>query len=143
MCADNLSKTERSLLMSRIRGKNTKPELIVRSLCHSLGLRFRLHKRELPGKPDLVFPKHKTCIFVHGCFWHRHKNCRYARIPKSNTDFWLTKMDNNVRRDIKNQADLMSMGWRVVIVWECECLNFSELSKKIVEIFGTQGSAKK
>ena len=117
---DTISKERRSWNMSRIRGKNTKPELIVRSMLHRMGYRFRLHRKNLPGCPDIVLPKHRTVIFVHGCYWHRHPRCRYAYEPKSRTEFWNRKFQENVKRDKKNQAQLEELGWRVRVVWECE-----------------------
>lgn len=116
---DIVDATTRSRMMSGIRGKNTKPELIVRSALHRVGLRFRLHAK-LPGKPDLVFPKYRTVLFVHGCFWHRHENCRYATTPASNVDFWKEKFAANVRNDAKVKRQLEESGWRVLIVWECQ-----------------------
>lgn len=116
---DIVSATKRSQMMSGIRGKNTKPELVVRSLAHRLGLRFRLHGKELPGRPDLVFPKHRTAVFVHGCFWHRH-DCGLAAVPKTRTEFWLAKFAANVERDRVSKAELKSQGWRVLEIWECE-----------------------
>lgn len=104
--------------MSGIRGKNTKPEKLVRSLLHREGLRFRLHAR-LPGKPDMVLPKHKAIVFVHGCFWHRHPNCRYATTPASNAEFWQAKFDSNVARDGDAIRQLRRLGWRVFVVWSC------------------------
>jgi len=106
--------------MSRIRSKDTKPELIVRSLLHHMGYRFRLHRKDLPGKPDIVLPKYKTVIFVHGCFWHRHKNCKYAYTPKSRVEFWEKKLNGNVDRDKLNRKDLKYLGWKVIVVWECQ-----------------------
>jgi len=104
--------------MSQIQSKNTKPELIVRKYLFARGLRYRLHLRDLPGSPDLVFPKYKKAVFVNGCFWHRH-NCRYATTPKTNTEFWLKKFAKNVERDDKNYTMLKDMGWDIIIVWEC------------------------
>jgi DNA mismatch endonuclease (patch repair protein) len=106
--------------MSRIGGKNTSPEVTLRKALHRLGLRFRLHGRGLPGKPDLVFPKYKAIVLVHGCFWHRHAGCKIATIPKSNTAFWLEKFGKNVLRDEKVTQSLLDLGWRVFVVWECE-----------------------
>lgn len=129
---DVFSKSKRSEVMSRIKGQNTKPELVVRSLLHRLGYRFRLHRTTLPGKPDIVLPRFKTVLFVHGCFWHRHKDCRFAYTPKSRTDFWLKKLESNVLRDIKVKSDLETLGWRVITVWECELRDMDQLSIKIV-----------
>jgi DNA mismatch endonuclease (patch repair protein) len=106
--------------MSRIGSKNTSPEVILRRALHRLGLRFRLHGRGLPGKPDLVFPKYKAVVLVHGCFWHHHDGCKIATIPKSNTAFWLEKFRKNVLRDTKVTQSLFDLGWRVFVVWECE-----------------------
>ncbi|MDT4822597.1 Very short patch repair protein [compost metagenome] len=117
---DFLSPIERSDRMSRIRGKDTKPELALRKVLHRLGLRYRLHGAELPGKPDLVFPRYRTVVFVHGCFWHRHTGCNIATTPKSNTQFWLAKFEKNVARDARVVAQLEALGWRVIVVWECE-----------------------
>ena len=105
--------------MSGIRGKNTKPELVVRSFLHRAGLRFRLHAR-LPGKPDLVLPKHRAAVFVHGCFWHRHDGCRYTTTPANNAAFWQEKFAANVRRDAKVKQQLEELGWRVLVIWSCE-----------------------
>lgn len=116
---DIVSPDKRSQMMSRIRRENTKPELIVRSIAHRMGLRFRLHPKELPGRPDLIFPKHRTAIFVHGCFWHRH-DCGLAPIPKTRTEFWLAKFRTNVSRDRISRAALENLGWRVLEIWECE-----------------------
>jgi DNA mismatch endonuclease (patch repair protein) len=106
--------------MGAVRGKNTTPELLVRSAAHRLGLRFRLHYGRLPGRPDLVFPKRKTVLFVNGCFWHGHEGCSRAKLPKSRTAFWRGKRRENTRRDTANYARLAEMGWRVLILWECE-----------------------
>ena len=105
--------------MSRIRGANTKPEMLVRSLVHQMGFRFRLHRRDLPGKPDLVLPRHRKVIFVHGCFWHCH-NCRFGRVtPKANADFWREKRSGNAARDRRNLSRLRRDGWKVLVIWEC------------------------
>jgi len=111
---------QRSRNMSAIKSKNTKPEIIVRKLLHSMGYRFRLHKKDLPGSPDIVLPKYKTVIFVHGCFWHRHKNCKYASTPKTRQEFWEAKFRENINRDKLNQENLSSKGWKIILVWECE-----------------------
>ncbi|WP_182510619.1 DNA mismatch endonuclease Vsr [Phyllobacterium sp. P30BS-XVII] len=117
---DTLSPEGRSERMSRIRSKDTKPELGLRKALHATGLRFRLDNRTLPGKPDLVLPRHRSVIFVHGCFWHRHPSCKVATTPKSNTDFWLDKFQRNVARDAKVTQQLKDLGWRVFVAWECE-----------------------
>ena len=106
--------------MSRIRGKDTKPEIRMRSMLHRSGYRFRLHHPKLPGRPDLVFPKYHAVVFVHGCYWHRHKGCKNATMPKSRSDFWQAKFDGTIDRDSRNSAELTKMGWRVITVWECE-----------------------
>lgn len=116
---DIVDRATRSRMMSGIRGKDTKPELIVRSFLHRAGLRFRLHAK-LPGKPDLVFPKYRTIVFVHGCFWHRHEGCRYATTPANNAEFWQEKFAANVRRDAKVKLQLEELGWRVLVIWSCE-----------------------
>lgn len=118
--ADIVDRATRSRMMSGIRGKNTKPEIIVRRFLHSRGLRFKLHDRKLPGRPDLVFPRYKTALFVHGCFWHQHANCRYAYMPAANREFWKNKLGGNVIRDAKHRDALKESGWRVLTIWECE-----------------------
>ena len=117
---DVFSTSKRSQVMSRIRGKDTGPELRVRSIVHRLGYRFRLHARDLPGSPGLVLPRLETVIFVHGCFWHRHRGCRYATTPKSRRAFWQAKFDANVARDRRCSARLRHAGWSVITVWECQ-----------------------
>lgn len=106
--------------MSRIRSKNTKPEIILRSALHQLGYRFRIHRKDLPGKPDLVLPKYNTAIFVHGCFWHYHKECREGRIPNSHSGYWKEKLEKNQENDRKNFMFCIDAGWKVIVVWECE-----------------------
>lgn len=117
---DRLSREHRSWNMSRVRGKDTGPEKQVRSALHRAGYRFRLHRETLPGRPDIVLPKYQTVVFVHGCFWHRHKSCQFAYTPKSRTDFWNRKFQSNIERDRRNVRALRRLGWRVVTVWECE-----------------------
>ncbi len=111
---------QRSRNMSAIKSKNTKPEITVRKLLHSMGYRFRLHRKDLPGSPDIVLPKYKTVIFVHGCFWHRHENCKYATTPKTRKEFWEKKFRENINRDNLNQANLLLKGWKIIIIWECQ-----------------------
>lgn len=118
--SDRLTKEHRSWNMSRIKGKDTGIEVAVRKRLFSLGYRYRKNDKRLPGKPDIVFPKYKTVVFVHGCFWHMHSDCKIARIPKSNTNFWIEKLNNNVEKDRKNRDKLEEMGWKVITVWECE-----------------------
>jgi len=117
---DTLSEQERSERMSRIRGRDSVSEMRLRRMIHGMGFRYRLHVRSLPGTPDLVFPSRKAVIFMHGCFWHRHEDCRLARMPKSRVDFWREKLEGNMRRDEENRRRLNEMGWRVLVVWECQ-----------------------
>lgn len=118
--ADIVDQQTRSRMMSGIRGKNTRPEILVRKFLHGQGFRFRLHNRKLPGSPDLVLPKYRSVVFVHGCFWHRHRGCHLAATPRTNTDFWITKLEKNVERDARNRGLLEAAGWTVFVVWECE-----------------------
>lgn len=118
--ADIVDRATRSRMMSGIRSQGTKPELLVRSYLHRCGLRFRLHAKELPGKPDLLFPRYRAAVFVHGCFWHRHPGCRFTTTPGTNAQFWRQKFRENVRRDRRNIRKLTNNGWRVMILWECE-----------------------
>mgnify|MGYP002526587446 CR=1 FL=1 len=131
--ADHLSPAKRSWNMSRIRSKNTKPELIVRKVLHNSGIRYRLHARNLPGKPDLSNKSKKFAIFVNGCFWHQHKGCKRASIPKSNTDYWIPKLEKNVNRLRENLETLDTMGYRTAIIWECE-VNYLENNNELMEI---------
>jgi DNA mismatch endonuclease (patch repair protein) len=117
--------------MSRVRGKDTTPEMRVRRAAHGLGLRFRLHRQDLPGTPDLVFPKHGIALFVHGCFWHRHENCAKASTPRTRTEFWQAKFERNVARDLNATRQLEDAGWRVAVVWECETRNPEQLDAQI------------
>lgn len=129
---DVLTPEQRSFNMSRIRYRDTRPEMIVRSLVHRLGYRYRLHKSDLPGKPDLVLVRHKKIIDVHGCFFHMH-NCKYGTVtPATNADFWQRKRTSNMERDQRNQRILRRDGWRVMIVWECETRNLERLEKKLI-----------
>jgi DNA mismatch endonuclease (patch repair protein) len=118
--ADKISSSARSKNMAAIKGKDTKPEIIVRRYLHKSGYRFRLHRKDLPGKPDITLPRFKTVIFVHGCFWHRHEQCKNSVMPKSNASFWRKKLDGNVVRDKKNIDLLKEQGWKVLVIWECE-----------------------
>lgn len=130
---DSLSPQERSERMSRVRGKDTRPEMLVRRLVFALGYRYRLHARNLPGHPDLVFPRKRKAIFIHGCFWHRHtaKGCALARLPKSRLEFWLPKLEGNRKRDERNRRALAKAGWNVLTIWECELNNEKRLIAKI------------
>ena len=128
---DRLTKAHRSWNMSRIKGRDTKPELVVRSLLHRLGFRFRLHRRDLPGHPDVVLTRYCVVIFVHGCFWHRHTNCRFAYEPKSNIRFWSGKFKENTRRDVQSRRQLRLLGWRVVVIWECQLADQARLARRL------------
>lgn len=132
--ADRISKQKRSWNMSRIRGRNTKPELIVRSLLHRMGFRYRLHVRGLPGCPDIVLRKYKIVLLVHGCFWHRH-GCKSTATPKSNTLFWQTKFDSNVARDATVVKQLRACGWRVLTIWACKVKDEVKLKKQLERFF--------
>lgn len=133
---DTLSPAERSERMGRVRGKNTKPELVVRSLVHGLGFRYRLHGSQLPGRPDLVFTKRRKVIFVHGCFWHRHEGCPKTRLPKTRLDFWVPKLNGNRLRDEENQRRLLEAGWEYLIIWECEVRSREALTARVLEFLG-------
>ena len=128
---DYLTPIERSKLMSRVRAGDTKPEIVVRRLLHSLGYRFRLHRPDLPGHPDIVLPGRRKIIFVHGCFWHRHPRCRKATTPATRRDFWALKFRQNIGRDKRQQRELRRMGWDVLVVWECETRNLERLKDRI------------
>ncbi|MGY0504457.1 very short patch repair endonuclease [Luteimonas sp. e5] len=132
---DVVDPATRSRMMSGIRGKNTKPELVVRKHLHRAGLRFRLHAG-LPGRPDLVFPKYRAVVFVHGCFWHRHSGCRYATTPANNALFWQEKFEANVQRDVRVTRQLQDAGWRVLVVWSCRT-SAAELDQLVAEIRGS------
>lgn len=130
---DTLTPAERSKRMSRVRGKNSQAELEVRRLAHRLGFRYRLHRRDLPGTPDLVFPRLRKLILVHGCFWHRHPDpeCPLARLPKSRIEFWRPKLEANRIRDIQNERSLASLGWQFLVVWECELRDKEQLENRL------------
>ncbi len=130
--ADIVPPEKRSAMMSAVRGKDTKPELVVRRMLHHEGFRYRLHRRDLPGAPDLVFPKRRVAMFVHGCFWHGHEACRYATVPKTRRDFWVAKVEANQARDARAEEALRKNGWRVVVVWECETRRPDELRHRLV-----------
>lgn len=119
--------------MGRVRSRDTKPEMLVRRLVYAMGYRYRLHGKDLPGRPDLVFRKRRKAIFVHGCFWHRHQECALARLPKSRGEFWLPKLEANRQRDIKNERALRDAGWSVLTIWECELGRKAELENRIKE----------
>lgn len=128
---DIITNEKRSWNMSRIQGKDTKPELIIRSLLHSSGYRFRLHAKKLPGVPDIVLPKYKTVIFVHGCFWHRHKGCKFTYTPKSRVEFWESKFQKNKERDRIVMNKLKKLGWKIIVIWECEISNPDNIRYKL------------
>lgn len=130
---DKVTPSKRSNNMRKIRSKDTSPELVVRKLAFGLGYRYRLHRKDLPGKPDLVFPGRKKIIFVHGCFWHQHQDpeCKIARVPKSRESYWLPKLQHNVERDLKHRKELEHLGWSVLVIWECEVSDKGVISNKI------------
>lgn len=129
---DIMSPEERSRRMALVRATHTKPEMIVRRLVHGMGYRYRLHRRDLPGTPDLVFPSRRAVVFVHGCFWHQHaESCSLTRLPKSRIEFWKAKIEGNHARDARNQSELNKLGWRVFVVWECELKNLESLAKRL------------
>ncbi len=130
---DSLSSERRSANMARIRSKDTKPEMLIRRMLHGLGYRYRLHRRDLPGAPDLVFPSRKKVIFVHGCFWHQHKGCFDGRMPKSRTDYWQPKLLRNVERDRCNISKLRRSGWEVMKLWECDVLKDESLQERLID----------
>ncbi|MEK2603341.1 very short patch repair endonuclease [Burkholderia arboris] len=133
---DTLTPAARSKRMSLIRGKNTGPELTVRRLIYAAGYRYRLHGMKLPGRPDLVFPRRRKVIFVHGCFWHRHEGCRLARLPKSRLEFWGEKLEGNRQRDMRNLEALHALGWTTMVVWECELADEKALIERIRAFLG-------
>jgi len=133
---DKLSTERRSLNMARIRSKDMKPELVVRRLVHSLGYRYRLHRKDLPGKPDLVFGPRRKVIFVHGCFWHQHEGCPEGRMPKSNQGYWAPKLNRNVERDQRVQRELADAGWDVMVIWECETPDAEALKGRLRGFLG-------
>ncbi len=135
--ADVLTKEQRSRCMAAIKGKDTKPEMIVRRYLFSKGLRFRVQVRKLPGNPDIVLPKYKTVIFVNGCFWHGHEGCKYFRLPKSNVEFWKEKIERNIARDVHKEEGLKELGWRVIRVWECDIRKVSGREDYLLSIYNS------
>lgn len=129
--ADVFSREKRSWLMGRVKGRDTKPEVLVRSMIHRMGFRFRLHRKDLPGKPDIVLPKYKKAVFIHGCFWHGHKGCSRAARPTSNVDFWNRKIDGNIKRDANAQKELRGMGWKILVIWQCRIRDMAALQKRL------------
>lgn len=135
---DVLTPEQRRRCMQNIKSRNTRPEVAVRSICHRLGFRFRISPKDLPGKPDLVFPRLKVCIFVHGCFWHQHAGCKYAYLPKTRVDFWQDKFSKNRSRDSLVQNELTGLGWLVLIIWECELRDCSALTEKLHDLLSSR-----
>lgn len=122
--------------MRRIRKRDTKPEIMVRQIAHKLGYRFRLHRRDLPGSPDVVFPRHRKVVFVHGCFWHQHEGCRLKRQPKSRLDYWLPKLARNVERDVEARLNLTKLGWQDLVIWECETKDTAAIERRLKQFLG-------
>ncbi len=139
--SDVFTPAQRSAVMAAVKGQDTRPEMIVRRLVHALGYRFRLHRKDLPGKPDLTFPGRRAVIFVHGCFWHGHDCARGRRQPKQNADYWRAKIARNVARDAASEAALEDAGWRVLTVWECQIKDRAALSSRLQGFLGLSGSA--
>lgn len=134
--ADTVSRSKRKEMMSSVKQRHTKPEIAVRKLLHRLGYRFRLHNKKLPGTPDIVLPKYKTVIFVHGCFWHQHENCRKARRPTSNVEFWNEKLDKNIERDKRKESELLEADWNILTIWDYEIKDSNTLKDKILKYLG-------
>lgn len=134
---DVFSKEKRSSIMASVSSENTAPEKIVRSLLHRMGFRFRIHRRDLPGSPDVVLPRYRIAIFVHGCFWHQHQGCSASKRPTSNSAYWIKKLDGNIQRDLKNMQLLHQLGWLPVVVWECELLNMGKLEARLSTLIKT------
>lgn len=137
---DTVSPEKRKVIMSRVRGKDTKPEMAVRRWLHAHGFRFRLHRRDLPGSPDIVLPKYRTVIFVNGCFWHRHLGCPRTTTPKTRKDFWEKKFQANISRDIANEDRLRCLGWRVLIVWECRTKRDEDIEEALGDLIASKNS---
>jgi DNA mismatch endonuclease (patch repair protein) len=138
---DRLTPEQRSLLMSKVRGTNTAPEIKVRRALHAMGMRFRLHRKDLPGKPDIVLPKFRLCIFVNGCFWHQHKGCSRSKLPTTNRKFWKNKLGRNQERDQEVDDKLHSKGWNSEVIWECETKSALKLIDRLAEIFSASLSS--
>jgi DNA mismatch endonuclease (patch repair protein) len=141
---DRITTQRRSANMSKIKSKGMKPEMLVRSLAHGMGYRYRLHRKDLPGKPDLVFPRLRKAIFVHGCFWHQHsiENCRRSHIPRSNREYWQPKLDRNIARDKFALLELTRLGWETLVLWECELKNAEQLEARVKEFLGPNNRSK-
>jgi DNA mismatch endonuclease (patch repair protein) len=140
---DVFNKEQRSHIMAKVLGKNTSPERAVRKLLFELGYRYRVHQKNLPGKPDIVFPKKRKAIFVHGCFWHQHPGCKAADRPSSNSDYWDKKLNRNVERDKKNLSDLRLINWDIIIIWECQVKRKEDLTRTLVGFLGAPKTAVK
>jgi len=138
---DTLTPEQRRRAMASVKSENTAPELLVRRILHANGFRFRLHRKDLPGKPDIVLPKYRTVIFVHGCFWHQHTGCPHASRPSSNQDYWQPKLDRNIERDAKRQAALRALGWRVIVVWECNTKNLPKIATELKQLLTARHQA--
>jgi DNA mismatch endonuclease (patch repair protein) len=136
---DILSPEMRSAFMARIRGVDTQPEIVVRKLLHRMGYRYKLHYSKLPGRPDLAFPSRRKVVFVHGCFWHSHAHCEFARIPKTRPDYWQAKFKKNKKRDKATLAKLLSLNWSALVIWECEVDDLTSLKKRLVRFLGPVG----
>lgn len=128
---DKFTPEKRSNIMSRVKGRDTGPEKVIRSILHAMGYRFRLHEKRLPGKPDIVLPRHQRVVLVHGCFWHGHQGCNRSKRPKSNVDFWNRKIDGNIRRDVENQEKLRTAGWKILTVWQCQIRDRERLQNRL------------
>jgi DNA mismatch endonuclease (patch repair protein) len=139
---DTLSREARSERMALVRGVDSAPEMKLRRLVHRMGFRYRLHVKELPGKPDMVFPSRHAVIFMHGCFWHRHRGCKLARLPKSKLGFWGPKLEENRKRDMRNRRKLIRLGWRVLVVWECELADTESVAANVCDFLREQGGKK-
>ena len=134
---DIVTPARRSEIMARIQGRDTVPEVVVRRTAHRLGFRFRLYRKDLPGRPDLVFPRYRAIVFVHGCFWHRHDGCRFAYTPRSRVRFWTGKFRHNVARDRRTEDALRSLGWRVLVIWECETRDDAVVARRLEHFLRT------
>ena len=135
---DRVTAEKRSEIMRAVRSKHTGPEMLVRSAAHRLGLRFRLHPKDLPGRPDMVFRRHSAVVFVNGCYWHHHSGCKKASTPGSNREFWLAKFASNKARDERNRRELVRMGWRVIVIWQCEASSLEETMHLLSVRFSTR-----
>lgn len=140
---DKFTTQERSRIMSRVKNRDTAPEKLVRQLLHKMGYRFRLQRKDLPGKPDIVLPKYKKVIFVHGCFWHGHEGCPRGARPTSNVDFWNQKIDKNISRDTEAQAQLRLQGWQSLVIWQCQTRSLADLQQHLQEFLGDRKAQEK